>query len=97
MKKVKGDKNDPKALIREAYNIVGISIGECRSIFLDWALSMPLELNTQEVIRAILEQYKSIKPDHPMTQTLQEGLTTLATPYRRGGWRSRRIEDDDIN
>ena len=97
MKKLKGDKNDPKALISEAYNIVGITIGECRSIFLDWALSVPLELDTQEVIGALLEQYKGSKPEHPMTQTLQEGLTMLATPHRRGGWRSRRRERDDIH
>ena len=90
MKLVKGDKNDPKALIREAYNIDGITIEECRSIFLDWALWVPVELDAQVVIRAILQQYQSHKPDHPTTQTLQEGLKTQAVPYRRGGWRSRR-------
>ena len=38
----KGDENDPKGLISEAYNIDGITAGECRSIFLDWALAFPL-------------------------------------------------------
>ena len=33
--------HDPKGLIREAYRIEGITLGECRSIFLDWALSLP--------------------------------------------------------
>jgi len=36
---MKGDFDDPKALIREAYNIEAITRSECRSIFLDWALS----------------------------------------------------------
>ena len=69
---MKGDENDPKALIREAYNIDGITTGECRSIFLDWALGVPVGLDTQIVIDAVLQQYISNAPDHPMTQTLQE-------------------------
>ena len=35
------DPLDHKGLIREAYRIEGITLGECRSIFLDWALSTP--------------------------------------------------------
>ena len=31
---------DPKGLIREAYAIEGITDGECRSILIDWALSL---------------------------------------------------------
>ena len=37
------DPNDHKGLIREAYRIDGITLPECRSIFLDWALSLPAE------------------------------------------------------
>ena len=37
----KGDENDPKGLIFEAYRIDGITLPECRTIFLDWALSLP--------------------------------------------------------
>ena len=29
---------DPRGMIFESYNIEGISIEECRTIFLDWAL-----------------------------------------------------------
>ena len=36
----KGDLNDPKGLIYESYRIPDISPPECRSIFLDWALSL---------------------------------------------------------
>lgn len=86
---MKGDENDPKALIREAYNIDGITLGECRSIFLDWALGVPVERDTQKVISEVLAQYQDDAPDHPMTQTLREGLQTFAAPRRRGGWRGR--------
>jgi hypothetical protein len=34
------DTADPKGLIRESYAIGGIGPAECRSIFLDWALSL---------------------------------------------------------
>ena len=32
--------DDPKGLIADAYRIDGIDKAECRSIFLDWALSL---------------------------------------------------------
>ena len=47
---MKGDYDDPKALIRESFNIEGIKIEECRSIFLDWALSLPNDVDTTETI-----------------------------------------------
>ena len=31
---------DPKGLVRESYAIDGITAPECRSVFLDWALSL---------------------------------------------------------
>jgi hypothetical protein len=86
---MKGDQNDPKFLIREAYRIEGITLAECRSIFLDWALSLPTDHETAAAIRALLAQYGTEAPDHPMTGVLGEGLKGIATPRRRGGWRSR--------
>ncbi len=85
----KGSKQDPKGLIFESYRIEGITKPECRSIFLDWALSLPLEQDTGTAIRTLLDQYLPTHPDHPMSQVLNEGLTSMATPRRRGGWRSR--------
>ena len=70
------DPDDPKGLIRESYRMEGIGPAECRSIFLDWALSLP-------------DGHDSAAADHPMTQVLREGKTTLTTPRRRGGWRGR--------
>ena len=54
---MKGDFDDPKALIREAYNIEAITRSECRSIFLDWALSLPLEQNSNASIQTLLKKY----------------------------------------
>jgi len=85
----KGSPQDPKGLIFEAYRIGGITTGECRSIFLDWALSLPAPTDTQAALRALLEAYGD-QDDHPMTAVLREGQHTIATPRRRGGWRSRK-------
>ena len=93
----KGDENDPKGLISEAYKIEGITTGECRSIFLDWVLGVPVERDTQDVIKDVLSAYEKGAPKHPMTATLREGLKTLASPRRRGGWRGRPRSSNEIN
>lgn len=76
---------DPKGLIRESYRIEGITPGECRSIFVDWALSLAEGLQASEAIALLLQQYGPAAPDHPMTRTLEGGLTEPAPPRRRGG------------
>ncbi|SPF80689.1 hypothetical protein [Pseudoprimorskyibacter insulae] len=86
----KGDpQTDPKALIQEAYQIDGITEGECRSIFMDWALSVPMGANTNDLIETLLARYADAG-DHPMTKVLREGLVQADRPARRGGWRGRR-------
>ena len=79
---------DPKGLIRESYRIEGIGLGECRSIFLDWAISIPAGTDTRALIPGLLEVYGQA-PDHPMTQVLREGLSELAPKGRRGGRKGR--------
>ena len=83
----KGDALDPKGLIHEAYRIDGITAAECRSIFLDWALTMPQDTDNRDAIAALLARYG--QGDHPMTQVLREGLAAIEAPRRRGGWRGR--------
>ena len=83
---------DPKGLIRESYRIEGITEGECRSIFLDWALSLPEGQDTRAAIKAHLERRQEGFPDHPMTAVLRQGLEAAARPRRRGGWRARERE-----
>ncbi|MBS0124436.1 hypothetical protein [Thetidibacter halocola] len=85
----KGDAIDPKGLIFEAYRIEGIGEGECRSIFLDWALSAPAGGDMQALIGALLARHGGDAPDHPMTAVLRAGLDEAAAPRRRGGWRGR--------
>lgn len=86
--KSRGDM-DPKGLIFEAYRIENISAAECRSIFLDWALSLPEGRETGPALRHLIAQYADPAPDHPMSAVLRDGLTSIASPRRRGGWRSR--------
>ncbi len=83
------DPNDPKGLIREAYNIEGIALPECRSIFLDWALSLPDGVDQIEALTPLHAAYAAQDADHPMTQVLAEGLQAAQAPKRRGGWRAR--------
>jgi hypothetical protein len=84
-----GDPRDPKGLIQDAYAIEGIGDSQCRSIFLDWALSLPAEYDSRDAIEHYLQTYGATAPDHPMTEVLRLGLQETAKPRRRGGWRSR--------
>lgn len=86
---MKGDRHDPKALIREAFNIGGITDSQCRSIFFDWALSLPAGEDTQESLKILIERHATDLPDHPMTKVMVDGQQQMTRPKRRGGWRSR--------
>jgi hypothetical protein len=86
---MKGDNNDPKGLIFEAFRIDGITKSECRTIFLDWALSVPMENDTGSALRVLIAQYDDMGAEHPMNEVMNEGLAEMAAPRRRGGWRSR--------
>ncbi|MCL7465738.1 hypothetical protein [Phaeovulum sp. NW3] len=77
---------DPKGLIRESYRIEGIGPAECRSIFLDWALSLAPGVDVAEAMRTVLARHGAGQARHPMTAVLTEGLTRAQeTPTRRGG------------
>lgn len=75
--------HDPKGLIRESYRIDGITDAECRSILIDWALSLPDGHDQQAALGAQLATHGSDNPDHPMTALLREGVHG-ASPTRRG-------------
>ena len=76
---------DPKGLVRESYRIEGISLGECRSIFMDWALSIPVGRPVPDAVRVLIATYAIPEPDHPMSTVLQQALTQPEAPRRRGG------------
>ncbi len=85
------DPSDPKGLIWESYRIEGIEEPECRSIFLDWAISVPQGEDSTDHVRRLLGQHGADHPDHPMTRVLREALG--ASPQgRRGGARGRRSD-----
>jgi hypothetical protein len=76
---------DPKGLVRESYRIEGITAGECRSIFMDWALSIPVGAPVADAVRVLIATYGTANPDHPMTAVLHQALTAPEAPRRRGG------------
>jgi hypothetical protein len=76
---------DPKGLVRESYRIEGITPGECRSIFVDWALSLPVDAPMRDALRALIAHYATDNPDHPMSAVMTEGLMAPEAPRRRGG------------
>ena len=82
---------DPKGLVRESYRIDGITPGECRSIFMDWALSVPIAIDTAEALRSLLARYGTDNPDHPMTRVLTDALTAPSAPAKRRGGRLGRL------
>ena len=87
---------DPKGLVRESYAMEGIALGECRSIFMDWALSLPDDADPVPPIRFLLNHYGIQAPDHPMTAVLRAGLTEPDTPRRRGGRIGRKGTQTDV-
>lgn len=85
------DPNDPKELILEAFRIEGISAPECRSIFVDWALSVQVT-NHAPMIEALLVRHAGDPEDHPMKAVLTEGLAAKPPTGRRGG-RAARVQE----
>lgn len=78
------DPTDPKGLIREAYRIEGITLAECRSIFVDWALSVEAA-DPRALIEGLLARHAEAPADHPMAAVLREGLAAAPGARRRGG------------
>ncbi|PWG18234.1 hypothetical protein [Salibaculum griseiflavum] len=80
------DENDPKGLIYEAYRIEGITTEECRTIFLDWALSLQ-QVEAGAAIPVLLDRHG--EEGHPMTEVLRDGLDSAGPARRRGGRKAR--------
>ncbi len=76
---------DPKGLVRESYAIEGITAPECRSVFMDWALSLANGVDVGPPLAVLIGHYGAMWPDHPMTQVLHEGAAPAPEPRRRGG------------
>lgn len=87
------DTADPKGLIRESYAIEGIGPAECRSIFLDWALSLGSGAAPAGAAALLLATYADGRDDHPMTAILREVQSGGSAPRRRGGRAARQGGD----
>lgn len=81
---------DPKGLIKDSFRMEDITLSECRSIFVDWALSIGSEVDTKEALANLIGQYGADFDAHPMLEVLVEGTTEPAVKGRRGGWAGRR-------
>ncbi|ABV93516.1 conserved hypothetical protein [Dinoroseobacter shibae DFL 12 = DSM 16493] len=79
------DRLDPRNLIREAYRIEGITIWDCRSVFLDWALGAEKPADPRDEVAVLLAHYGAEAPDHPMTAVLRAAMDAPPEPARRGG------------
>ncbi len=86
--------SDPKGLIRESYRIDGITPGECRSVFMDWALSLPVGAIVKNALTDLIAVYADAEPGHPMSAVLHEGLTMPEGEARRRGGRAARLAAD---
>lgn len=82
---------DPKGLIRESYQIEGITPGECRSVFMDWALSLPVGAEFKGGLETLIATYADAEPDHPMSAVLRDGIEMPEAEARRRGGRSGRV------
>ena len=93
------DPDDPKGLIREAYRIEGISEPECRSIFMDWALSSQSAEDARPVIAELLAPLRCGHAGSPDVEGPARGARCASKgppPRRSGGtrfrWRGRRMK-----
>lgn len=84
------DDADPTGLIRESYRIEGITPGECRTIFLQWTLGLPIERDTFEALRVLIDTYVAKNPGHPMNEVLDAAFSAPPATGRRGGPVARR-------
>jgi len=82
---------DPKGLIRESYRIDGITAGECRSVFMDWALSLPVGAPFKAALAVLITTYADSAPDHPMSRVLHDGMAAPEAEARRKGGRAGRV------
>jgi len=84
-------KIDPRGMIYEAYRIDGVTVEECRMIFLDWAMHTP-EGDMKSYLQELLNEYAANNPpDHPMTQLVTDGLASSETIGKRNGGRINRV------
>lgn len=82
---------DPRGMIYEAYRIEGITLEECRMIFLDWAMHSP-QGDIKPYLQQLLDEYESKNtPDHPMSEVIKAGFNSSQDAGKRRGGRMARV------
>ena len=76
---------DPKGLVRESYRIEGITAGECRSIFLDWALSLVVGQDVPAALNRLIAEYVAANPGASDERGSGAGAGRALGAARRGG------------
>lgn len=84
---------DPKGLICESYRIEDITLSECKTIFFDWAIQVPVGTNPALYIKFCIYYYGDFLPNHPMTSVLKAALAPAPENIRRGGRAGRVTEE----
>ncbi|MCY4463515.1 MAG: hypothetical protein OXC26_24445 [Albidovulum sp.] len=89
-KKITNDASDARGLIREAFRMDGLTDENCRSIFFDWALGLPDEVEVSKQADKLYGKYSEEYPDHPMTRLLAEAKESSVSHGRKRGRFSKR-------
>lgn len=80
---------DAKDLMHDVFQMEDITAPDCRTVFMDWALSRADLRDSEEALKSLIAHYEPGFPHHPMIAVLKEGLVRNIKTGRRGGWRSR--------
>ena len=65
---------DPKGLIREAYAMPNITEAECRTVFLEWAMTLHSDVDAIQALRILLAHYQPDHAGHYMTSLIAQGV-----------------------
>ncbi|WP_052245449.1 hypothetical protein [Halocynthiibacter namhaensis] len=83
-------KIDPKGLFTDVYSMDGITLEECRSVFLDWAISGKDDVDETQALADLHAHFATPSPDHPMSSVLRDAVMGAQNKgRRRGGARGR--------
>lgn len=86
------DPADPKGLMHEAFCMPELTPGDCRAIFLDWALSLTPAMQAGAAVPVILGRNDG--SEHPMIDVLRQAQAPAPPPARRGGRAGRGARTD---
>ncbi|GGE41697.1 hypothetical protein [Actibacterium pelagium] len=76
------DTHDPRGLIAQSFQIPDITLQDCRTIFLDWAVSLPHD-DMAPSAAVLAERHGADHPDHPMITVLNEAQIPIHRKRRR--------------